>query len=225
MNMSVQALQVQSVAGLRKFGVLIMLVGWGTLVAISVATGGFGNLLTALWAFLSGDLSYLRSVAGMPVGFLTAATAVLLPLIMLTGMVVALVGGPVESHALLDQEASSDGTLKAVLMLVGEEVLARWLFLGLFTIWFTGSTAFYILFFVGNGLWAALHLINFTDADERKLIMVLPQFVLGVVLVVVYVTCGLLAVVLVHLIHNALMLSGLRGMMALQPRPVTVEST
>jgi hypothetical protein len=51
-----------------------------------------------------------------------------------------------------------------------EELLTRWLFLGAIPYVFGlhGPISFYVLFLVGNILWALIHLLNYRDREDRN---------------------------------------------------------
>ena len=86
-----------------------------------------------------------------------------------------------------------------------EELFARWLFLGLLTkiSFLSGAVAFYALFLIGNSAWALMHLSNLKEEKDRKVFYVLPQFSAGVFFTYVFVKYGLLAVILAHFASNA----------------------
>ncbi|MBI2632823.1 MAG: CPBP family intramembrane metalloprotease, partial [Parcubacteria group bacterium] len=88
-----------------------------------------------------------------------------------------------------------------------EELLARWLFLGLLTRipFLSGTIAFYGLFLVGNGLWSYIHLSNYKEVSDRKLLRVLPQFVAGIFFAYLFKKYGLFAAVLGHFMSNAIL--------------------
>ncbi len=95
-------------------------------------------------------------------------------------------------------EAISKGPLLILRVVILEELFARFLFLGILTQVFTGTTAFYVLMLTGNALWALLHLNNHKDNPNRSIILVLPQFVGGFFLAYLYVRYGLGITILAH---------------------------
>ncbi len=100
--------------------------------------------------------------------------------------------------------------MKAFISVMEEELTARWIFLGILPKLFpflSGTIAFYVLFFLGNGLWALRHLYNYREERDQQVLRVLPQFVSGVFLTYVFVKYGLLASVLMHFASNAIVLS------------------
>jgi hypothetical protein len=85
-----------------------------------------------------------------------------------------------------------------------EEVFARWLFLGLIWPWVGGGVvAFYILFLVGNGIWALVHLYNWTDEGPHPS-WTLPQFWGGILLTILYVKHGFVVALLAHFAYNCI---------------------
>ena len=93
-----------------------------------------------------------------------------------------------------------------ILVLI-EELFARELFLAwLHKIpYLDGSVGFYFLFFVGNGIWALIHLSNFKLYEDRHPLRVAPQFVSGVFFSYVFVKYGLMAALITHFAANALL--------------------
>lgn len=93
------------------------------------------------------------------------------------------------------------------ILVLAEELFARWFFLGLLTKipFLSGAIAFYVLFVVGNGIWAIWHLNNYREEEDRKIIRVLPQFVAGIFFTYIFVKYGLLATILTHFASNAVL--------------------
>ncbi len=89
-----------------------------------------------------------------------------------------------------------------------EELYARVFFLhGIPTVFSIalGSLWWYVLFGVGNGSWALIHLLNFKDPVDRHPIRTLPQFVGGVVFTYIYVKWGFVAALLMHIGANSVL--------------------
>lgn len=88
-----------------------------------------------------------------------------------------------------------------------EELFARWFFLGLLTKipFLSGTVAFYALFLIGNSIFALIHLKNFREEKDRKVLRVLPQFISGIFCTYVFVKYGLLAAILTHFASNAVL--------------------
>ncbi len=97
---------------------------------------------------------------------------------------------------------------KFFILVIIEELYARALFLGLLTKIpaFSGTIAFYVLFFIGNATWALIHLRNY-NREDRHIIRVLPQFLSGIFFTYIYVKHGLFASVLTHFAANAVLFS------------------
>ncbi len=93
-----------------------------------------------------------------------------------------------------------------------EELFARYLFLRFLyehplldgTIWF------YVLLLIGNSLWAFVHIYNFKDKKDRKILRVAPQFVSGIFYSYVFYKYGLLAVIITHYSSNIILLSTIK---------------
>lgn len=86
-----------------------------------------------------------------------------------------------------------------------EEAFARWLFLGILywlaallpiPIW--RVICFYLLFLLGNGLWALAHLGNYERRYGRSVLWVLPQFIGGIGLTIIYWRYGFWAALITH---------------------------
>lgn len=94
-------------------------------------------------------------------------------------------------------------------LVVLEELFARYLFLGFLPKIpaLSGQTAFYALMLIGNTIWAGIHLANFKEEKDKKLLFTLPQFVGGIFLSYVYLKFGLFGSVLAHFAGNAIILS------------------
>ncbi|KXK07278.1 MAG: hypothetical protein UZ21_OP11001001140 [Microgenomates bacterium OLB22] len=71
----------------------------------------------------------------------------------------------------------------------------------------SGQTAFYALLLIGNTIWAGIHLNNFKENRDKKILFVLPQFVGGIFLSYIYLKFGLFGSVLAHFAGNAIILS------------------
>lgn len=83
-----------------------------------------------------------------------------------------------------------------------EELFARALFLGLLTKVFTGTTAFYVLLLLGNGLWALVHLTNYKPGNRHP-IRVLTQFLGGFLHSYIFVKYGFMMCFFTHFAYNA----------------------
>lgn len=183
------------------------------LMCAAAVLGDTGLVWRDLALFLTGRaLEIPREPNGlMDVG---AAALVLLaidvPLGLLTVILLKSLFARTDGHAVSEalETLPEDGYpfLKFFVLVVAEELLARGLFLGLFTWPFADSSlAFYAFFLIGNGLWSALHLGNFKNGQERQVLRVLPQFIGGVFFSYIFLKFGLLAAVLYHFAHNAVL--------------------
>lgn len=90
-----------------------------------------------------------------------------------------------------------------------EEIVARWFFLSVLTQLpgLGGTFGFYLMFLLGNSLWAFIHIYNFKKHHDRSLWRVLPQFVSGFFFTYVYVKFGLFEAIVTHLGCNAVVFS------------------
>jgi hypothetical protein len=185
---------------------------WSGLAIFAVTSGGIADLGIALRHFITGDLRELRVIDSSvnQVSFFAAATVVLLPMVFIVGEGVLRVVGSIDALPENNTKLTSKSTLGILMLVVVEELLARWLMLGVLSSVFEGASNFYLLFFIGNGAWALVHLLNYPKSHRNPL-MVLPQFLNGVVFSVVYIYFGLVAVVAVHLVHDLLYVSLIMG--------------
>jgi hypothetical protein len=94
-----------------------------------------------------------------------------------------------------------------------EELFARLLFLGV-PLWLghkhLSHGLFLALFFVGNSIWAAVHIMNYKDPKERRLLRTAPQFVAGVFFTVIFINFGFFGGLVVHLAYNNLLFATMR---------------
>ncbi len=109
-----------------------------------------------------------------------------------------------------EKKRSARDIFKRVFLVIFlEEVFARWLFLGLIWPWVGGGVvAFYILFLVGNGIWALLHLRNWADEDPHPS-WVLPQFWGGILLTILYIKHGFVVALLAHFAYDCILFSAM----------------
>jgi hypothetical protein len=86
-----------------------------------------------------------------------------------------------------------------------EELLARWFFLGVLTTLpgLNSQSAFYGLFILGNGIWAWLHLSNYSEKKDRHILRVVSQFVGGFFYTYLFLKHGLAGCVIGHFAYNA----------------------
>lgn len=92
-------------------------------------------------------------------------------------------------------------------VLFGEELFARMLFFmtlsGVALMVLSPKAAFWTLFILGNGLWALGHLYNYKDIrNRRNVILVVPQFVAGIMITAVFVPHGWLAALIAHVLYD-----------------------
>lgn len=174
--------------------------------------GGFKIVLAELPEFMTGHALELPRANQI---FATSLAVIVISLMcaVVSAVVVSWFAGSADGeHAVAKELANMSpgnqfGNLFFVVFL--EELIARWLFLGLLTkiSFLSGPVGFYSLFFLGNSVWAAVHLANFTDQKDRSLWRVLPQFVAGILFTYVFVKFGFFIGVAVHLGYNAVLFS------------------
>lgn len=172
--------------------------------------GGFGDAFSNLHNLVTGNVGAITR-GGNIVPESLAVICLMLGFSIVSAWVVSLFAGKTQGEHAIAKELSkqSAGTMFGNLFFVVtlEELFARVLFLGLFTLIpsLNGVAGFYAMFLLGNFLWAAVHLINFADKRDRSLIRVLPQFVGGVCITMIYVKYGFWTALFVHLGFDALL--------------------
>jgi len=95
------------------------------------------------------------------------------------------------------------------ILIILEEGLARYLFLGILPHipFLSGTIAFYGLLIVGNGIWALMHLDNYAYSEDRHPLRVLPQFIGGLFLTVIFVKYGLWLAIMTHFAFDSVLFS------------------
>lgn len=203
----------KKLSGEGLLGPLSALGTFGLLALIAWKSDVFGMVVRELAVFMSGGF---REVASNHTTFLMMFPVILavvvleLPCTVGATVLQAKILGKSGEHALSDLfkkmgEGNHFFTFFVIVLL--EELFARWFFLGLLTKipFLSGTIAFYALFLIGNGIWALIHLSNFKEENDRKMLRVLPQFVAGAFFTYVFVKYGLLAVILAHFASNAVL--------------------
>jgi hypothetical protein len=197
----------------RSLGVLSAVVTFVAVVLVGVKAEVFGLVYREMLLLLTGGVRDIAVGAPpflMMFPIILATVAIELPFTLLGGFFQAFVLGAHGKHALSESigEIQEGHLFRDFFYLVLiEEILARWLFLGVLTKlpFLSGTFGFYLLFFLGNALWALIHLSNFKEEKDRHPLRVLPQFVAGLFFTYIYVKYGLLAVVLTHFASNAIL--------------------
>jgi hypothetical protein len=185
--------------------VLILLIAW--------LTGAFPLVFSDLSLFVGGNYDQIaanHTTFLMMFPVMLAVVALALPCAFIAIFLQAVVHGQSGRHALrdmLDNMGTGNHFFTFFVNVFIEELLARWLFLGLLTQIpvLSGPVAFYVLFFLGNLIWALVHLGNYTDDKDKRVLRVLPQFVGGIFFTYVFVKYGLLATILTHFAYNAVL--------------------
>lgn len=192
--------------GIVSFLGLILLLG-----EIAYRTGGIEIVFAEFPQLLSGHALDLLDKKSDLLPTFVAILFLELTIVMIIGSILHILNPRSGSHAvetMLDRMRLGHNFASLVLVVVAEELFARWFFLGLVRKLpiFEGPVGFYFLFFVGNGVWAMMHLSNFEEQD-RKWTKVAPQFVGGLTLTYMYLKYGLFVTILTHLGWNALLFS------------------
>ena len=196
--------------------VLGVLSSLGTFVLMALVAIKFDALSLVTKEFLIFLSGGVREMANNHTVFLMMfpvilATVVLeLPCTIVVSMLQTKILGKSSKHALIEMfKNMGEGNHFFIFFVVVllEELFARWLFLGVLPKipFLSGTAAFYILFLIGNGIWALIHLRNFKEKKDRNVLRVLPQFVAGAFFTYIFVKYGFLAVVLTHFASNAIL--------------------
>lgn len=181
------------------------------LLGLTLINGvSYGNIIGHIGSLLSGHLEEIptNGYEGslLSVGMNIIAVALLtLPVSIIIGALTTRRSTSYDMEAM--KALLAKGPWAVFLLVLIEELFTRGLFLGLLTKVFHGPIAFYVLFLVGNGLWALVHLKNFKDKAERSVLRVLPQFVAGIAFTYVFVRFGLIAAIMTHFLYNAIVLA------------------
>lgn len=187
----------------------------GTLIAICVigtAYGGADSLWSDIVAFLTGRGDGIVRIHDAPPSTFVAGSLFLAAL-----SIISAIASLSIVHLFLGsaRERPYKPTLKPrkdikifralFLLVLAEELFARGLFLGLLrqVPVFSGPVGLYLLFFLGNGIWALLHMGNYFFEEDKHPLRVLPQFIGGVFDTVAFLKWGMFGAVLVHFTHNA----------------------
>ncbi len=196
----------------KKFlGSISTLCTFGLMALIAWKAGTFGIVINELTMFISGRF---REIASNHTTFLMMISVILTVVVigfpcsigasifqeMILGK-----KGKNKISSLLEELREGNHFFTFFIAVIYEEVFARWFFLEFLTkiSFLSGTVAFYVLFLIGNTIWALMHLRNFKEKKDRKVLRVFPQFVGGIFLTYVFVKYGLLAVILTHFATNA----------------------
>jgi hypothetical protein len=130
----------------------------------------------------------------------------------IAGVLGIILVGKSKSYAFQSIEELFDkGPLALFLSVMKEEVMARLLFIGiLFPLLGGGDIAFWATFLVGNGLFAAAHILNYENESERSFIRVIPQFLGGAILTYIFIRYGFWMTVLAHYFFDVVVTSSLK---------------
>ena len=193
---------------------------WAVLLTFAIFTDGFVDFWQVLSNLLSGDANMaqlhsgeLMRMAPTIAAMVSIDLVLMVPIAMLVSAVVK-IDKKEDKRAGIFQTDKPKAQYAAIMTTLGlEEAFARWLFLGFIgqLAWFTHSNvAFYVLFFVGNGLWAAIHLANIAKKGKefpikkfhQMVVFVLPQFVGGIMITAIYLPYGLVGALIAHIVFD-----------------------
>lgn len=195
----------------KMLGIVSALGTYVAMVLVAWKTGVFPGVISELASFVSGGVLGIAESRGtflMMLPVILAVVALELLCSIGSSMIAQAVLGNGGKHAVSEsftKMQSGHNFFRFFVLTLCEEVVTRWLFLGVLTKipFLSGTAAFYLLFLVGNGLWALVHLSNFKDKKDQSVLRVLPQFVGGIFLTYVFVKYGLLGAIIAHFASNA----------------------
>lgn len=203
-----RALEITSARTRRPGGLWSLLGMLAVLTVYGISTGGFRQSWSVTVRFLALHADRPAHLTGLNAGafgFLAATTVIALACAVASTLLVRAVCGKEKNPP--DLFGVEPRFAVFMLVLLAEEVLARGVFLGVIGHFWTGRAATYVLFVAGNTVWALVHLANYPDARDRNPLRVLPQFVCGVFLTVIFLECGFFAALLVHVAYDMILLS------------------
>lgn len=198
---------ISSLGGLTLLGLLALL------LVITLATGvNYGAIVHNIVLLLNGNVDKISS--GSEIGLFSTATemmAVVLIQIAIAVLAASIFSGKPKSY---DSDAIAKmldrGPWLIFAVVLMEELFARGLFLYVLPLFFPGKVAFYVLFILGNGIWAAIHLGNFKDKNERSILVVIPQFLGGIAFTYIFVRFGLVVTILTHYFYDVVIMSAMK---------------
>jgi hypothetical protein len=182
------------------------------LFGMTVMTGtNYSGILGNLGLLVSGGVELIPSGQDMTliakVGEIFAVILLQLPLV----IIAAKLFNKSKSYNDAAMQAAIDkGPFLFFKIITFEEVLARGIFLVVLGYFLTGAVWFYILFFLGNTVWALIHLMNYKNPEDRKIMIVLPQFITGVAFTYILVRFGFGAAIMAHFLYDMVLLSGMK---------------
>ncbi|NTW14150.1 MAG: CPBP family intramembrane metalloprotease [Candidatus Moranbacteria bacterium] len=199
----------------KVFGWISLLGTYCMLVLIAHGTGWIGIVARELGLFVSGrygEISVGHEVFLAMLPVILTVVVFEFPSVYASGVAQHLILGKNGKHAVSDMFSGMgqrNHFFRFFIVTSVEEIFARWLFLGVLTKipFLSGPIAFYLLFFIGNAIWSLMHLSNFIENKDRKMLRVLPQFVAGIFFSYVFLKYGLFATILTHFASNMILFS------------------
>ncbi len=227
------------------FSQLFVLVFCGLIAlyaSVGLTTGLFGSVWHDLLRFVTGDAAHITRRdhdLGHMIAVAMTLCAVVFPFVVVIGHAaqrltphwrqgdgkeVVLVPLPQEPPTGKRIRAVAIALHKVAALVFYEEFYSRWIFLGFIAGSNPPANSFYGLFLIGNTLWALMHLWNY-PTGERHPIRVLPHFLLGIPMAIMFRTYGLGGAFLVHFVWDLIpLLPGLVDQ-AYQGKSLTLRST
>ena len=219
MALAAQKVKQQTSKREQRVSAFWTLAGTVLLLAVySVINNGYGDLFSVLSRFLQADLQGAQSHAMSLMRLAPVVAAATVIMVVLGVSMIPLLAVRIkridpehnkqQKKNMFEVATPRRQFLMIMALLVTEELYARWLFLGVLhphISFLSGVAGFYLLFFIGNGSWALVHLFNYKNKKLRNPVMVLPQFVGGIVLTGVYISFGLVGAILVHVAYDMIL--------------------
>lgn len=203
-------MSAKNAGGISLIGVIVLVLGVTLLGGVN-----YPELIASIISFLSGDLASVPNGADetlQNIVLIVLATIVIKLSLSFVGLTYSyLAHGATKSHDLSSLEKLMDkGPFVFFILMLSEEIVARLIPLGLLTQIFKGHVAFYLLLLTGNLTWAAMHLKNFENVEDRKWSRVIPQFLGGLILAYLFVRYGFWTTLMAHYVFDAVLFSGMK---------------
>jgi len=203
-------MSAKNAGGISLIGVIALVIGVTLIGGVS-----YSELIISIISFLSGNLASVPNGADetlQNIVLIVLATIVIKLSLSFTGLTYSyLAHGAAKSDDVSSLEKFMDkGPFVFFIVMFIEEIVARFIPLGLLTHVFKGDVAFYVLLLAGNLIWAAMHLANFKNEEDRKWTRVIPQFLGGLILAYLFVRYGFWTTLMAHYLFDAVLLSGMK---------------
>ncbi len=196
-----------------KFQGLWSVVGLLLILFVATLMGGvsYSDLLSNIGGFLTGNLNVIPKVNEDLMTVVLNTAAIIVMMIISAYAVVSITNRDTKSYAREELERTLEkGPWLLFWVVFLEEVIARWIFLGLIAAWIGGAPAFYACFIAGNAIWALIHMSNYKSESERSPLRVIPQFVVGLFLTYVFVRYGFWVAFMTHYLYDLVLLASFK---------------